>query len=217
MYKVLVLEDDSTLLETLHDELSDWGYQVDTAKHGEDVLLHTYQNKYDLYVFDINVPYIDGITLLEELRKSADKTPTILLTSKKDISDKIKGFESGCDDYITKPFSLIELKHRINIILKRTNKEDVVSYNDIAINLKNNTLVIKGNVLTIDRKLMEIIHLFLTNPNEIFSYNDIIDKLYKDKIPTFTVIRVHISKINSLFDKKIINNVRGLGYRYDKV
>ncbi len=216
MSRILILEDDLVLLETLQDELTDYGFSIDVAKHGEEALKLIYENSYDLYIFDINVPYVSGLILLEELRESSDTTPTILLTSKKNISDKIQGFESGCDDYITKPFSMVELKHRISAILKRTKIQDFIEHDNIQIDLKNNILKVGQKKLTVDKKIVQILHLFITNPNSIFSYDDIIDKLYKEKIPTLTVIRVHISKINSLFNKKIINNIRGVGYKYDK-
>lgn len=217
MNNILILEDDNTLLETLYDELSDLGYHIEIAKHGEKALELCYEKTYDLYIFDINVPYIDGLSLLQELRKSFDTTPTILLTSKKDITDKLKGFESGCDDYITKPFSLQELVYRINTILKRVKKPQVFNDKNFTINFTNKTLIIKDKKIEVDKRLFEILCLFVMNPNEIISYDYIIEKIYREKTPTTTVIRVHISKINALFDEKIIKNIRGSGYIYDKV
>lgn len=215
-YKILILEDDSVLLETLADELSNEHTQVDSAKHGEEVLDLTSKNHYDLYIFDINVPYIDGLTLLNELRAAGDETPAIFLTSKNEEPDRIKGFEAGCDDYLAKPFSLSELKLRVKAVLKRAAKKLDVIYDDVSIDLKTNILRIKDKTVEIDKKDLEILHLFISNQKSVFSIDDIISHLYRDKLPSATVLRVHISKINALFEKKRIVNIRGLGYKYEK-
>lgn len=213
--RLLILEDDVVLLETLHAELQ-LEYDVDMAKHGEAVLDLTAEKKYDLYIFDINVPYISGLTLLQELRSSSDTTAAIFLTSKNKDLDKIKGFESGCDDYLTKPFSMTELKLRISALLRRTTASDMISHEDIDIDLKNNYVSICGIQAILDRKALEMLHLFISYPKTVFSQMDIVDRIYEGSAPSSTVIRVHISKINTLFGtQKRIKNIRGVGYRYD--
>jgi len=214
MYKLLVMEDDQVLLETLEEELTAHGYQVCAARHGDEALSYIFKNNYDLYIFDINVPFIDGLTILQELRDSVDFTPAILLTSKNTEQDKITGFKSGCDDYMTKPFSIVELKCRIDAILKRRNVENIIEQDGIKIDLKHNILEIYNKSVMVDKKALEILHLLLSHRNTVISYEEIIEHLYKNKIPSLTVIRVHISKINSLLDKKLIKNIRGIGYIY---
>lgn len=215
MNKILILEDDSVLLETLEDELRAANYKIDTAKHGEEVLDLTSNNKYDLYIFDINVPYINGIDLLKDLRESGDQTAAIFLTSRNEEVNRLNGFSVGCDDYIVKPFSLSELKLRIQAILRRTTYDLIVACDDIKIDLHNNMLEIENTPIIVDKKTLEVLHLFISNPNNVFSVNDIIEHLYNNKTPSYTVIRVHISKINRLFETKRIHNIRGLGYRYE--
>lgn len=215
--KLLILEDDIVLRETLEAELQN-DYAVDTAKHGEEVLALTFDHHYDLYLFDINVPYIDGLTLLHDLRSVGDDTPTLLLTSKNTESDRIKGFNVGCDDYLGKPFSLRELKLRIHAIIKRTHGLQITSYDDIYLDLENNYITINNKPITLHKKRLEILHLFINHPNVIFSYDDIIKRIYTDNDVSDTVIRVHISKINELFgNEKRIRNIRGKGYKYDKI
>lgn len=213
--RLLILEDDIVLLETLHAELQ-FEYDVDMAKHGEEVLDLTAEKKYDLYIFDINVPYISGLTLLKELHSSGDTTAAIFLTSKNKDVDKIKGFESGCDDYLTKPFSMDELKLRISALLRRTSTSNMISHEDIDIDLKNNYLGINGTEAILDHKALAMLHLFISYPKTVFSQMDIVDRIYEGIAPSSTVIRVHISKINTLFGtQKRIKNIRGIGYRYD--
>ena len=217
MNKILILEDDLVLLESLSDELEDEGYSVDKAKHGKELLDLTYNKNYNLFILDINVPYIDGLTLLMELRASDDTTPAIFLTSKNTESDKIAGFKAGCDDYLVKPFSLFELKLRIQALLRRTTKKKLLHFDDITIDIEHNMLQIKEENRLLDQKALEILALFIANPNTVLTMEQIIDEIYQDKVPSYTVIRVHISKINALFQKKRIINMRGIGYRYESL
>jgi len=216
MLKILLLEDDLVLLETLCDELYLAGYSVDTAKHGKEFFDLSFQNSYHLYILDINVPFIDGLTLLKELRNAGDKTPAIFLTSKNTEQDKIDGFEIGCDDYLVKPFSLHELKLRVKALLRRIYQEDFICYDDIIIDKKHYKVKIQDKEMSLDKKVIDILHLFISQPNTILTFNDIVESIYREKVPSATVVRVHISKINALFDKKRIINVRGIGYCYEK-
>ena len=162
-------------------------------------------------------PYIDGLTLLSELRTANDTTPAIFLTSKKEESDKIAGFQAGCDDYLVKPFSLYELKLRVKALLRRTTQEQLLHFDDISIDVEHNLLQIDGKNVVIDQKALEILALFIANPNAVITMEQIIEALYRDKVPSYTVIRVHISKINALFETKRIVNIRGVGYRYESL
>ena len=122
MYKILVLEDDELFASTLEDFLTDENLIVDIANDGEKCLALNYEKNYDLYIFDINVPKINGLELLEQLRKSKDNTPTIFLTSYKDKDTLQDAFIKGCDDYLKKPVDLDELLLRIKALLKRNKK-----------------------------------------------------------------------------------------------
>ena len=216
MLKILLLEDDLVLLETLSDELSLEGYSVDTAKHGKEFFDLSFKNSYHLYILDINVPFIDGLTLLQELRNAEDNTAAIFLTSNNTEQNKIDGFEIGCDDYLVKPFSLHELKLRVKALFRRIHQENFIHYDDILIDRKHYQLKIDDKEVVVDKKVIDILHLFISQPNTILTLDDIMESAYTEKVPTATVIRVHISKINALFEKKRIINVRGVGYRYEK-
>ena len=215
MNKILILEDDLVLLETLYDEFLAEDYVVDMAKNGQEVLELTYQNNYDLYIFDINVPYIKGTSLLKELRDAEDTTPAIFLTSMHEEENIIDGFNSGCDDYMVKPFSLQELKLRVKAILKRYGKNSHSNYKDVSIDLESNYLKIGDTEHVVDHKELQIFSLFILNPKKVISYETIVQEIYNDKIPSNTVIRVHISNINKLFKQKRIKNIRAVGYIYD--
>lgn len=122
--KILYLEDDITLSDTVAEFLSDEGFKVSPVYDGEEALEQTYEESFDLFLFDVNVPKIDGFKLLNELREANISTPAIFTTSLKGIDDLSKGYESGADDYIKKPFALKELLFRIKALLKREFKSD---------------------------------------------------------------------------------------------
>lgn len=215
--RILILEDDAVLLETLLAELEAEGYACEGAAHGEAVLELTMQQRFDLYLFDINVPYIGGISLLEELRQSGDDTPTIFLTSRGKEHERLAGFSAGCDDYLSKPFSLAELKARISAILRRYGHTELLRAGDVQIDLQNHRLLLNHEEIEIEHKALEILALFAANPGKIISKAQIVERVYPDSEPSDTVIRVHISKINALFPQKRIVNIRGVGYRYEAV
>lgn len=212
---ILILEDDTALRETLCLELSD-RYEVDSAADGRLFLEHTFRRRYDLYLLDINVPHIDGLTLLDELRVSGDDTPAIFLSSRGQEMERMEGFHAGCDDYLVKPFSIGELKLRIRALLRRSRPQGAIRKDDILLDLQRNLLEIGGEPRHIERKELEILHLFLSHPGQILSTGRIAEAVYRDRTPNATVIRVHLSKINALFDRKRIRNIRGVGYRYEQ-
>jgi DNA-binding response OmpR family regulator len=214
---ILLLEDDIVLLETLSNELTEAGYRVSATRHGESALEMTAQQRFDLYLFDINVPYISGLELLGQLRESGDDTPSIFLTSRQEETDRIAGFENGCDDYLVKPFSMAELKMRISTLLRRVNGPEALVVDDLYIDRQQQRVRIDGRDIELDPHALAILHLFASQPNRIITIEEIIEKLYRDSEPSHTVIRVHISKINALFESRRIVNIRGVGYRYETV
>ena len=126
--KLLLLEDDLLFGETLTDLLEDAGYEVFHFLNGQDALDATFNAKFDVYLLDINVPLIDGVSLLSELRAANDTTPAIFLTSHKDLEMIIQGFSSGGDDYLIKPFDYDELLWRLEALLKRSKKYEIKNF-----------------------------------------------------------------------------------------
>lgn len=218
MYKILVLEDDELFLETLEDFLTDEGFIVQTANNGEKVIELCYENSYDLYLFDINVPLINGIDLLKELRKNNDDTATIYLTSYKDKEMLTKGFTTGCDDYLKKPVDLDELLLRIQSLLKRSGK----SFNEIKINdelifnPKTRRVLKDGEDLYIANKIIDLLELFIEKKDTIITKEMIIDKLWSfSEEYSEGSIRVYINNLKKLIGKEKIKNIKGVGYQIE--
>ena len=218
MYKILVLEDDVLFASTLEDFLIDEEFEVDIAKDGEECLELNFKKNYDLYIFDINVPKINGLELLEQLRISGDNTPSIFLTSYKDKDTLQQAFLNGCDDYLKKPADLDELLLRIKALLKRNKKQfDIVKLsNTITFNSINKRVYEKDEDLHLPVKILELVELFIENRGEIVTKEMIISKLWAtNEEYSEGSIRVYINQIKKLLDKDSIINIKGVGYKIE--
>ncbi|MCP4969992.1 MAG: response regulator transcription factor [Arcobacter sp.] len=218
MYKILVLEDDILFLETLEDFLSDEGFIVKTAKDGEEVIELCYENNYDLYLFDINVPKLNGIDLLDQLRKNGDETATIYLTSYKDKDMLTQSFLTGCDDYLKKPVDLDELLLRINSLLKRSGKplNEIKLSEELYFNPKTRRVLNNGEDLFITSKVIDLLELFIEKKTSIITKEMIINKLWSfNEDYSEGSIRVYINNLKKLLGKEKIKNIKGIGYKIE--
>lgn len=217
---ILLLEDDRVLAETVQEVLMDEGYACYVAHTGESALEASYQTKFDLYLLDINVPGILGTTLLKELRHAGDTTPAVFITSKADESSIVEGYRIGCDDYLRKPFSLIELKVRLNAVLKR-----VYGFNETTISLGDNltfdlaslSLLQESETLSLPKKEALILAFFIKNQGRIVTKDELISAIWEDSFPSDAVIRVHISGIKKLIGSERLTTIKGMGYRFEKL
>ena len=218
MYKILLLEDDELFASTVEDFLSDEGFEVDIASDGEKCLELNFEKNYDLYIFDINVPKINGLDLLAQLRQSNDNTPTIFLTSYKDKDTLQAAFLNGCDDYLKKPADLDELLLRIKALLKRNKKQfDIIKLcGTLTFNPVNKRVYENETDLNLPIKVLELMELFVENRGEIVTKEMIISKLWAtNEDYSEGSIRVYINQIKKLFDKDAIINIKGIGYKIE--
>jgi DNA-binding response OmpR family regulator len=218
LYKILLLEDDELFASTVEDFLSDEGFDVDIAIDGEECLELNFKKNYDLYIFDINVPKINGLDLLEQLRQSEDNTPTIFLTSYKDKDTLHDAFLKGCDDYLKKPVDLDELILRIKALLKRNKKQfEIIKLSDTLTFNPSNKRAYENEVdLNLPIKVLDLLELFLENKGEIVTKNMIISKLWTtEEEYSEGSIRVYINQIKKLLGKEAILNIKGIGYKIE--
>ena len=209
--KILLLEDDEILAQTMLQILKEENYEVTLANDGEEILEYTYKNKYDLYLFDINVPFLNGFDTLKLLRQSEDTTPSFFITALRDTASTLKGFECGCDDYIKKPFDLDELLARIKAILKR--KNPILKYGDITFDLLENR-VFKNNVeISLGLVEKEIFALLIKNINMTVNKSTFFDYMNR---PSDSALRVLISKLKKILNLNI-SNTKGIGYKLEKL
>ncbi len=218
MFKILVLEDDILFANTLEDFLTEEGFAVDLAFNGEECLDLNYENKYDLYIFDINVPKVSGLELLKQLKNAGDETPTIFLTSYKDKDTLQQAFLNGCDDYLKKPVDLDELILRIKALLKRNKKQfEIVNINStLSFNPETKRVYENGVDLNLSTKVSELLELFIENRGLIVTKEMIISKLWSvDEDYSEGSIRVYINHIKKILGKESILNIKGIGYKIE--
>ena len=218
MSKILLLEDDANLNETITEFLEDEGYEVVSVLGGEEAQEKLYENKYDLLLLDINVPGIDGLELLKESRSRGIAAPAIFITSMDSVDDLERGFDSGCDDYIRKPFALKELKIRIDTLLKRSffhqDKERINIAGNIEYDIDNNELVIEGKNVSLGHKEATLLKLFMKNEGEVISHEEIFDHLWGyDEDPSDSALRTYIKNLRKLIGKERIVSIKKQGYK----
>ena len=211
---ILLLEDDLLFGETLVDLLEDDGYGVSHFANGQDALDATFEHKFDAYLLDINVPLIDGISLLSELRGADDATPAIFLTSHKDKEMLEKGFLSGCDDFLTKPFDSDELLLRLMALLKRSKKNEPESAGKLTHDKMHKTISYNGVELELSKKEYVLLVLLMAHANASVPKELIFDELWtSSESGSDGAIRVYINRLKQLLPEMKIENIRGIGYK----
>lgn len=220
MTKILLLEDDELFSSSLIDYLEEFGnYEITHVSRSNELLNLTYENRYDLYLLDINVPDINGLDLLGELRTSDDNTPTIFLTSYKDKDTLKSGFLKGADDFMTKPFDMDELILRIESLMKRCLKQSIITIKNIEFNLDNKSVKKDGLSVKFGLKTLELFELFYQNNNAVVSKEMIINRLWNpNEEYSEGSIRVYVNHIKKLFDDETvfkISNIKNVGYKIE--
>jgi len=217
---ILLLEDDELFSLSLIDYLEEFGeFNVTHVNNSQKLLELTYENRYDLYLLDINLPDISGLDLLKELRVSSDETPAIFLTSYKDKETLKDGFKSGADDFLTKPFDMDELVLRVNSLIKRFKKHSVVSVGNLEFNFDNKTVKKDGIIIKFSLKALNLFELFYQNNHSIVSKEMIINKLWNvNEEYSEGSIRVYVNNIKKLFGNEDIfniSNLKNIGYKIE--
>lgn len=211
--KILLLEDDEILNEIIEEFLLSLGFGVDSCFDGESAQESIFSKKYDLLVLDVNVPSIDGFSLVKNLRECSILTPAIFITSLNTTKDLERGFAVGGDDYIKKPFELDELKIRINNI-KRVHKIDDSSsleiFEGVAFDPKNFSL---GGV-KISQKESKILEFFLKKRDEVVSNEELLSNVWSyEDAPSATTLRTYIKNLRKVLGSEAIETIKGIGYR----
>lgn len=213
--RILLLEDDLLFGETLVDLLEDEGYEVHHVPNGQAALDVTFQEKFDLYLLDINVPLIDGISLLSELRAAEDETPAVFLTSHTDKEMLKRGFLSGGDDFICKPFDNTELLLRLAALLKRSRRRAAECVGELCHDKKHKSIAYNGTPLELSKKEYELLVLLMDHAGEAVPKELIYDELWSsaERGGSDGAIRVYINRLKQLLPSITIENLRGIGYK----
>jgi two-component system, OmpR family, copper resistance phosphate regulon response regulator CusR len=219
--KLLVIEDEVKTARTLQKGLEEKGYTVELAYDGETALLLANNHSFDLIITDIIIPRINGLEFCRRFREKDKITPVIMLTALGLTADKIKGFDSGGDDYIVKPFDFEELLARIKVHLNRVNLKSrdgsFLIYANLKINQDTKEVFRDDTLITLTAKEYSLLEYFMKNRNKVISKEDIAEKVWSHDFDTGTnIIEVYVSylrnKIDKGFEPKLIHTKKGMGY-----
>lgn len=221
--KILVVEDEERLLESIREGLTHSGYVVDTALDGEEGSFMAFTNDYDLIILDINLPKKDGFEILREIRERDREVNIIMLTALSDVDDRVRGFDLGANDYVLKPFHFEELKARIRSLLRRqtTIKDAVIETSGISFDTTKRTFSIDGEILRLTAKEAGILEYLFFNLGRYVTTEELMEHVWNDEVDLFSnVVRVHMSalrkKLKARLGKNIIRNEIGKGYIIDE-
>ena len=223
--RILIIEDDPDILTILERTILEMGYQRDYSLEGERGLEMAKAANYDLLLIDVNLPDLNGFRVCEEIRKTKNSVPIIMVTSRTDEEDKIHGLEIGADDYVLKPFSRKELAARINALLRRTgtmNAQDgnTIIIDELVIDTAERIVKLKGEVINLTSLEFDILALLASNPGKLFTRDHLMHVIWGYESPEFgPSITTYLSRLRSKIEADpkepyYIRTVRGNGYRF---
>jgi DNA-binding response OmpR family regulator len=222
--EILIVEDDEVIMGTLAYNLSRGGYGVSQATTGAEALRIARKMRPDLILLDIMLPGESGIEVCEHIRERDQEVVIVMITAKDAEEDKVRGFEAGADDYVTKPFGMKELAARINANLKRSEtgqRGRVIEAGDLQLDTKNYTACIKGEPLDLRLKEFELLAALASAPGELKSREELAKEVWGHAgVGSSRTIDVHIRRIRAALEEKsssyeYIHTARGLGYRFE--
>ncbi|MBI2842352.1 MAG: response regulator transcription factor [Armatimonadetes bacterium] len=217
--RVLLVEDEEKVASFIRNGLREEGYAVDVVYDGQDGLDMAESFDYDVIVLDLMLPGRSGLDVLTKLRQDRITTPVMVLTAKDSIQDKVKGLDSGCDDYLTKPFSFDEFLARMRALLRRCHDRSATNLvvADLVLDPVSHKATRDGKPLNLTAKEYALLEYLMRNAGRVISRAQIAEHVWDISFDTFTnVIDVHINhlrrKVDGEYEKKLIQTVRGMGY-----
>jgi DNA-binding response OmpR family regulator len=219
MIKVLLLEDDYLYKISIKEFLEELDFVVDDFENGEDALHAIFDKKYDLLLLDIRVPKMDGFELVKYVREANIDTPIIILTSLTDIKDLSRGYTLGCNDYIRKPFDMIELKFRIEQVIKnhfQVNDDFIELDLNFKYSVKKSLLYKDDDIVDLSSKEIELVAFLVQNRGFFISIESLHENVWENKEISYADIRMCIKRVREKTHKDFIKTKRFLGYKIDR-
>ena len=223
--RILLVDDEPRLLKGLRFTLEQEGYETLTAMDGEEALNVFFDNQVDLILLDVMLPKMDGIQVCQRIRETSN-VPIIMLTAKGEDMDKNLGLEYGADDYMTKPFNILEVKARIKSILRRasqpvtTENRKVIRVHDMEVNVINRSVTLGGKDVRLTAKEFDLLQLFITNRGKVFSRETMLETVWKyDYMGDARTVDVHIRRLREKIERnpaqpEFIFTKWGVGYYF---
>ena len=223
--KILIVDDEPLIVKGLKYSLEQDNYETDSAMDGEEALNKFFAGRYDLVLLDVMLPKVDGIEVCQRIREKST-VPIIMLTAKGEDMDKILGLEYGADDYMTKPFNILEVKSRIKAIFRRTammqkeSPQSILTVRDMRINLNNRSVTIGQKEINLTAKEFDLLQLFVSNRGKVFSRENLLETIWKyDYLGDLRTVDVHIRRLREKIEKnpaqpEFIFTKWGVGYYF---
>lgn len=224
--KVLVVDDEKLIVKGIRFSLEQDGMEVECAYDGEEALAMAKENQYDIVLLDLMLPKLSGLEVCQQIREFSN-VPIIMLTAKNDDMDKIMGLEYGADDYITKPFNILEVKARIKAIIRRTSKKEekkkndsIIETGDLRMDCEGRRVFIAGKEINLTAKEFDVLELLVLNPNKVYSREKLLGLVWGTDYPgDARTVDVHIRRLrekieNSPSDPKYVHTKWGVGYYF---
>ena len=221
--RILVVDDEKLIVKGIRFSLEQDGMQVDCAYDGEEAINLARTNTYDVILLDVMLPIHDGFEVCQEIRSFSDM-PIIMLTAQREDMDKILGLEYGADDYITKPFNILEVKARIKAIVRRSRKEEpkirVIEKNGLKMDLDARRVFIDNREINLTAKEFDLLELLVTNPDKVYSREDLLSVVWGYEYPgDVRTVDVHVRRLREKIesnpgDPKYVHTKWGVGYYF---
>ncbi|MBO0801929.1 MAG: response regulator transcription factor [Nocardiopsaceae bacterium] len=216
--RLLVVDDDPDVRDSLRRALGYAGFIVDTAPNGADAISALARNPVDLVIMDVLMPMMNGLEACRALRGKGNDTPVLVLTARDSIDDRVLGLDAGADDYLVKPFATRELLARVRALLRRTQPcRDVIGYADLTLDLSNHTVTRDGTPVSLTRTEFALLELLTRNAEQVLSYDLITDRVWGyGEAPTSNGLTVFVGLLRRKLEEsgrsRLVHNVRGVGY-----
>jgi DNA-binding response OmpR family regulator len=222
--RILIVEDDTTIATNLYDFLESCGHTVDAAADGVTALHLAVSHEFDAILLDLNLPGMDGLTVCRKLREEAGKdTPVIMLTARDTVDEKLRGFASGADDYVVKPFSLREVEARLAALQKRRSGRmalDELAAGDLRFDRRSLAVSFRGQPVKLPPKCLKLLEQLMSDPERVFSRVDLELGAWGERQETSDALRsqMHILRraLTAVGGYDPVENVHGLGYRLSR-
>jgi len=222
--RILLIEDDQIIANFVIKGLKEAGYCVDHAADGIEGLDLALNNSYDIDIIDLMLPKLNGLSIIERMRAQNINTPVIIVSARRSVDDRVKGLQSGSDDYLIKPFSFSELLARIQAHLRRSNngsESTCLTIHDLSINLLARTVIRGGKDIELQPKEFALLEYLMRNAGNIVSKTMIMERVWNYNFdPQTNVVEARICKLRDKVDKNfstsLIHTIRGLGYVFKK-
>lgn len=218
--RILLVEDDELLGDGVRAGLSQDGYTVDWLKDGEAGQRALKSERFDLIVLDLGLPKMSGLGLLQHLRAEGDSTPVLILTARETVEDRVKGLDSGADDYLTKPFDLDELTARVRALLRRSSgrADTTLTYGNITLDPASHTVTVDDSPINFPRREFALLHKLLENNGQVLSREQLMQSIYGwEEDVDSNALEVHIHNLRKKLNATFIRTIRGVGYMAEKI